>query len=993
MCMDEYENEFARYNYRLLLADISGNDGSDLCVTTFNHLTQALSVDRLDVDDCFSNYAPPPIYFCPITEDASPNAVSDAAPRFDIQFGAKCIGMARMRQGCLTQEWMDADQVHFNECESCQRARDTCTRSLWHPDDFALLAWKAGLGTGVEGVEWEHTPIHITQDKCKRCLDRLEAIQALDIYDGLVQTAGWGFKQMVLDQIRLSLNLAPPVCEPFVGRESDVQVIAGLLETQKLVVLTGEGGVGKTELAKAVAAQWREEDESRRVFYFDCENLETSTWPTLFQYIGKYLSNETLHTHYQDPDAAVTNIMKMAGPKPFLLLLDGLDNLTHTTETVESGLKPLLARMKPGQHIVVTCRCALGDATAKYIVEPLQRRASLELFWQRAMTCKNEQNGVREEHLEAIEETHLEGLLNSVGDMPLAVLQIAGCLKDKPSNMAALLKDYNRSLTKVGKLPECEQPIFRAAWMAYHDLPLNPVNKARDLFAMLALLPCGMHSDMITALFGEDSGRIAASCLTDKNLAARKSPGLHPKQAAQDTFYVLTLPTTVRKVANVVAGGHALELLRRIASCYPSLTLDEAEKLPTREGAAARENLLRELTNVHAVLDLLLASGPQSEEQEQRENDNCVVNLLNALIPVYWWVRADGAAARMEQGAQAALRLQNCQDTMRRQYCIAYATFLYAQGNLLRRWGHTKTEFEAARDMLSKAHDIFRQLQETLRIADCLKAQADVDRRTGFLTRAKDYYSQAFAIYEMTGDSLGAANCKRGLAHAYRQTNCYQASMSNFEEALCLYRREGHEMGIANCLRGLGDCCRSRAEYAQAEQYFQQAFDLYTDLNYAHGKAQVWRGRADVAWLRDDSCAMRLYKVGYGLFKKLGETESMARCELGQGEVHRSQRRDVAALHHYKLALELYLDTDSKLGQARCFLAIANYWRDLYTPDQRLQALDATERKATEVIRQDYLYQAQAYYGLAPRTVSATACASGRSGLHTWDWPAARGTR
>ena len=46
----------------------------------------------------------------------------------------------------------------------------------------------------------------------------------------------------------------PTVLTDLIGRSDDVERIAGLVETERLVTLTGVGGVGKTRLALAVAA-------------------------------------------------------------------------------------------------------------------------------------------------------------------------------------------------------------------------------------------------------------------------------------------------------------------------------------------------------------------------------------------------------------------------------------------------------------------------------------------------------------------------------------------------------------------------------------------------------------------------------------------------------------------------------------------------------------------------------------------------------------------
>jgi predicted ATPase len=70
-----------------------------------------------------------------------------------------------------------------------------------------------------------------------------------------------GTSQGSLDRTELTSNLPVP-SSPFVGRVEELAQVAGLLQTSRLLTLTGVGGSGKTRLAIEVGAQvldgWRD---------------------------------------------------------------------------------------------------------------------------------------------------------------------------------------------------------------------------------------------------------------------------------------------------------------------------------------------------------------------------------------------------------------------------------------------------------------------------------------------------------------------------------------------------------------------------------------------------------------------------------------------------------------------------------------------------------------------------------------------------------------
>jgi predicted ATPase/DNA-binding SARP family transcriptional activator len=145
-----------------------------------------------------------------------------------------------------------------------------------------------------------------------------------------------------------------------VGREHDLDEIAGLLEGTRLLTLTGAGGVGKTSLAieavRNVAAQY-----SGRVWLVDFSPLRDSTGVTA-------AVADALGVEGESGVPLQSAIAAALGRKRILLLLD---NCEHVVDAVASLVLELLQAV-PELSIICASRRSLGvDGESVYGVAPL----------------------------------------------------------------------------------------------------------------------------------------------------------------------------------------------------------------------------------------------------------------------------------------------------------------------------------------------------------------------------------------------------------------------------------------------------------------------------------------------------------------------------------------------------------------------------------------------------------------------------------------------
>jgi predicted ATPase len=162
-----------------------------------------------------------------------------------------------------------------------------------------------------------------------------------------------------LDNPELPNNL-PGFLSAFVGREAELAEVRSLVESSRLVTLTGAGGSGKTRLGLQVAAELLD-GSGDGVFFVDLATIAQSE-----QVPGAVL--------------AALEIREQAGRPPLEQLLDILqeqqviiilDNCEHVVDAC-AKVADLVERGCPKVHLVATSREPLGiDGEHVYRVRPL----------------------------------------------------------------------------------------------------------------------------------------------------------------------------------------------------------------------------------------------------------------------------------------------------------------------------------------------------------------------------------------------------------------------------------------------------------------------------------------------------------------------------------------------------------------------------------------------------------------------------------------------
>ena len=357
-------------------------------------------------------------------------------------------------------------------------------------------------------------------------------------------------------------NLPVPAT-PFLGREHELEEVLGLLDSARLLTLTGPGGTGKTRLGLQAAAEASERFPDG-VFWVPLAPLQDP---------GLVLETAGLALGAKDGPA------EHVGDKSLLLLLD---NFEHVIDAA-AGLAKLLSAC-PNLQVLVTSRELLRvPGEHAYPVPPLEPEEGTDLFLARARAALPG----------FVSDKSVPELCARLEQLPLALELAAARVRVLSPEQLLDRLSGRLDLLKAGRGVDPRQQTLRATIEWSHDL-LDA--EEQRLFARLAVFRGGCTID--SAQEGCDADLDTLQSLVDKSLV-RVREG--------DRFWMLE---TIREYAaeQLDASGEAAELRRRHADHFLALA-EEAEPYARVADAAWLDRLDQEADNLRAALDWLEDAG------------------------------------------------------------------------------------------------------------------------------------------------------------------------------------------------------------------------------------------------------------------------------------------------------------------------------------------------------------------------------------------------
>jgi predicted ATPase len=585
---------------------------------------------------------------------------------------------------------------------------------------------------------------------------------------------------------------------PLRGRDNEVETVARMLtEGQRLVTITGPGGIGKSRLAVA-AARAAEASFPDGIVFVDLARVGA------VDLVMKAVANAL---GIRDPgERSLDDVVRTSfGDRRMLLLLDNVEHVV--------GAAPILGALRDGTaaSMLATSQIPLR-VSGEVLVElgTLARDAATALFIERAQSVKPGfvQNSENAESIDAI--------VSALDGVPLALeLAAARMQVMTPAAMVDRL-DHTLPLLAGGArdLPERQRTIRStiewSAQLLHED--------ARRLLPRLGIFRSGFALDAATWMSKDldpTDALDAVSALVEGSLIREQDHG-------QRTWY--TMPATVREFAleELEARGSLPEVRETHAQFYRQLSARAGRALTTPDQHLWMPRLVDERDELRAAVEHFLDTDQMDGAAE------CVWSLL-----WFWW--AGGQLGEVRGWAERMLSRETSLSDRSRAIATFYACTVAS-------WQSPRQL--SVRRPLERSAKIFRREADKFGEAIVLVGLciAKVSGRPPDLFGAQRYANRCLALMEECDDPFGrgVAGTMLGLLSMIRRD--YTGARRRFEDALALARSISDQLGESIAMYFLGWVLVFTRDFVGARERFAKQLEISSRIGSEGGVAFALEG-------------------------------------------------------------------------------------------------------------------------------------------------------
>lgn len=583
--------------------------------------------------------------------------------------------------------------------------------------------------------------------------------------------------------VGVSTHNLPASLSALVGREREVSEVAQLLESQRMVTITGPGGIGKSRLSLEVARNQLSRF-SHGVYLVALAPVTDAA--LVLPSIGDALDLA---------DGDVDSVTERIGSGSMLLLLDNLEQVLDAATDIAA----LLGRC-PGLVVLGTSQAPLRiPGEHQYPLQPLELGASGSVSHSPAATLFIERARAIDPAFDPEQHRHgIETLVARLDGLPLA-LELAAAKVNlmPPDQIAERLGAGTDLLSRTGDGGR-HGSVNAAIGFSYQLLG----QAAQSVFRRLAAFRGGMTLEAAEAVAG-DGGDVLSAIgeLVERGMLLRQISGM-----SSSRFRMLE-PVRLFAVAALEESGEAGDVAQAHAAHFSHMARNAGPELEGERMAWWLARLEEELDNLRAALDHYADTGRPTDGLELIGDTWRFFQGKGHFDEMAWWLdRLDTmpGAGNLSTGRVKGL--------------MARGALTYWRGDAA-----------AAIDMYDQAVGMARKLDDADLLATALYGH-ETSRIMAGDAAGLEGLKEVERIYQENNDLGGLAHVAAARAFAELQAGRALGSGPLFQEAFDLYVRAGNRLNAGQTSLGLAGVALLEDRVEDALQFSRTGLEYGEEL-------------------------------------------------------------------------------------------------------------------------------------------------------------------
>jgi len=638
-------------------------------------------------------------------------------------------------------------------------------------------------------------------------------------------------------------NNLPTQLTSFVGRSEMVARAKRLVETSRLLTLTGPGGIGKTRLSLQVAAETFDQFPDGVYFIALSAVRDPEVIPSVIaQAIGIPMTGNRLPL-----DMVIEHLRN----RKTLLVIDNFEQLLPEA----AGFPSTLLQASPNLKVIVSSRAPLRaygehefpvepllipDSTTHPSLDILSQYEAVKLFIERATAAKPDFYATNENA------PAIAGICERVDGLPLAIELAAARIK--LFSPQALYSRLEKSFSALGvgarDLPSRQQTLTGAIAWSYDMLDAP----GRRLLARFSVFARGAGLEQAGAVCGpaEEVGDDVVTGLdelADQSLLRRVPDVEEPR---------LLMLQTIREFGaeRLQESGEAEVIRDRHAEAFAAMAEEVEGRLLGSERKAQLDRLERDHDNLRAALDWCI-SGHRTE---------LALRLASAMWR-FWQMRGHLHEGRSR--IEAVLDLPGVD-----KHPAAHRRALEAAGGI----AYWQADMHAAQAWYDDCLVLTRATGDKNAIANAIYNDSFplVVGRTD-MARALPLLDEALGLFRELDDAPGIARCLWGIGNVHHFLQDYDAAVPPLEESIELFRKLGQGFGLGWSLHTRALVAINLGDPTTAQPLVTEALGLFSKAGDVSGIMILLDDSAQIARLREQRLrSLRLAGAAAGMQARSG---------------------------------------------------------------------------------------------------------------------------